>query len=86
MHDCLSPKPLSGLCWIVIRTKPFLSSAMLTLCMLGIFSAVIGGGGGVVLNNFFSKHSLRNIISMSNSLDPDLFVRPDLGLKCLQRL
>ena len=37
----------------------------------------------------FSKISFRNMIRMSNSLDPDLarhFVVPDLGPNCLQRL
>ena len=36
-----------------------------------------------------SKNSFRNTIRVSNSLDPDqarLFVGPDLGLNCLQRL
>ena len=37
----------------------------------------------------FSKNSFRNIIRVSNSLDPDQvlrFVRPGLGPNCLQRL
>ena len=37
----------------------------------------------------FSKTSFRNIIRVSNSLDPDQarpFVGPDLGPNCLQRL
>ena len=35
------------------------------------------------------KHSFRNTIRVSNSLDPDQnrhSIRPDLGLNCLQRL
>ena len=45
----------------------------------------------VILNAccyLFLKSSFRNIIKVSNSLDPDLarkFVGPDLGLNCLQR-
>ena len=37
----------------------------------------------------FSKKSFRNIIRLSNGLDPDQdrhFVGPDLGTNCLQRL
>ena len=37
----------------------------------------------------FLKNSFRNIISLSNSLDPDQDghpVSPDLGRNCLQRL
>ena len=37
----------------------------------------------------FSKNSFRNIIRVSNSLDPDQarhFVRPNLGPNCLQKL
>ena len=37
----------------------------------------------------FQKHSLRNTIQVSNSLDPDQAQQsagPDLGQKCLQRL
>ena len=37
----------------------------------------------------FMKYSFRNTILVSNRLDPDQaprFVRPDLGLICLQRL
>ena len=37
----------------------------------------------------FSKNSFRNIIRVSNSLDPDQaghFVGPDLGPNCLQRI
>ena len=40
-------------------------------------------------NSTFFKNSFRNIIWVSNSLDPDQarhFVRPDLGPNCLQRL
>ena len=39
--------------------------------------------------DFFPKNSFRNIIRVSNSLDPDYarhFVGPDLGPNCLQRL
>ena len=41
-----------------------------------------------MLGNFY-KHSFRNIIWVSNSLDPNQarhFVRPNLGPNCLQRL
>ena len=33
-----------------------------------------------------SKSSFTNTIRLSNSLDPDHFVGPDLGLNCLQKL
>ena len=39
--------------------------------------------------DFFPKFSIRNPITVSNSLDPDQarhFVAPDLGQNCLQRL
>ena len=40
-------------------------------------------------NQFFQTNYFRNIINVSNSLDPDQacrFVRPDLGPNCLKRL
>ena len=40
-------------------------------------------------NHFFQKNSFRNIIRVSNSLDPGQarhFVGPNLGPNCLQRL
>ena len=58
-----------------------------TLCPLGFFPLFCR-----LLNLFkvnFSKNYFRNMIRVSNSLDPDLAshsVQPDLGPNCLQRL
>ena len=59
-----------------------------TLCMLGNFAFFVVLDF-CFLKLTFSKISFRNTIRMSNSLDPDqarLFVGPDLGPNCLQRL
>ena len=37
-------------------------------------------------NQTFRKNSLRNTMKVSNSLDPDQNVRPDLGPNALQKL
>ena len=59
-----------------------------TLCMLGNFLHVFVVCG-FFLKLTFSNKSFRNTIRVSNSLDTDqarLFVGPDLGSNCLQRL
>ena len=58
----------------------------LTLCILGIFSC-INLFADFFSKSSFSNNSFRNIIRVSNSLDPDqarYFVGPDLGPNCLQ--
>ena len=41
----------------------------------------------LIMSKFtFSKNYFRNTIRVSNSLDPDQNVGPDLGPNCLQRL
>ena len=60
----------------------------LTLCMLGNFSCLCCHLL-TFLKPTFSQNSLRNIIRVSNGLDPDqdrCFVGPDLGPNYLQRL
>ena len=47
-----------------------------------------GPSGPLVSKLTFSKNSFRNIIKVSNDLDPDQdhhSVGPDLGLNCLER-
>ena len=56
-----------------------------TLCLLGNFACIF-----VVYfffqNDLFLKNSFRTAIRLSNSLDPDQSVGPDLGPNCFQRL
>ena len=77
------------LCLLIMASLVFyLTISCLTLCMLGNFSRFF------VICRFFSKstflkNSLRNAITVSNSLDPDQdrhYVGPDLGPNCLQWL
>ena len=60
----------------------------ITICLLSNFHAFLTSAD-FFSKSIFSKNSFRNIIRVSNSLDPDqaqLYVGPDLGPNCLQRL
>ena len=59
-----------------------------SLCLLGIFPAFLLSSD-FFLKSSFSKKSFRNMIRVSNSLDPGQAwhsVRPNLGPNCLQKL
>ena len=61
----------------------------LTLCMLGNYFMLLLALTFLFKIYFFQKHSFRNIITLSNSFDPDQDRQldgPDLGPNCLQRL
>ena len=63
-------------------------SVSLILCMLGNFACYLLSAA-FFFKLFFLENSFRNIIRVSNSLDPDQdrhSVVPDLGPNCLQRL
>ena len=63
-------------------------SQQLTLCMLGNWHVFLSSADFFSKSTFL-KNSSRNIIRVSNSLDPDqalYFVRPGQGPNSLQRL
>ena len=74
---------LFGMCLLF-----FTSSTYLTLCIMGNFSCF--RCRLLTFSKFtFSKKTFRNIIRVSNGLDPDQeghSVSPDLGPSCLQSL
>ena len=66
--------------WLLMNTPAFFKCNLIFLlfCRLQFFSKLTS-----------SKNCFRNIIGVSNSLDPDQaqhFVGPDLGPNCLQKL
>ena len=55
--------------------------------MLGKFACFLSSAVFFFSKSTFSKNSFRNVMKVSNSMDPDLarrFVGPDLGPNCLQ--
>ena len=81
MSNSLDPdqaRHLSGLIWVQTVCKVYLVNFHAFLLSAEFFQ-----------NQIFLKNSFRNIIRVSNSLDPDqaqCFVGPDLCPNCLQRL
>ena len=66
------------------------SGLFITLCMLAYYCWVILhallSSADFFKINFFSKNSSRNTITVSNSCQRSVTIRPDLGPNCLQTL